>query len=384
MRSMRTLVFTFVTVVTTVLSLAAPRAASAAQTWQVSLSIGGDPASVEAIHRAADGPLWVAGGHTSASSYDVPTVWGSVGGQWHEYPIPVDLTAKWGYLQDVAPVSATDAWAVGQVIYARNGQPYPLVAHWDGTAWRVVTEAWATGSTSTGSFSAVVARSATDVWAFGDEYEGSTSVPMAWHFDGFVWSRESFVVRNPSCSTGYDIVVTSAAATADGVYVSANCTTDIFQWAATVMFFDGRRWSTVLHLGSYTTVMGLGADPAGTVWGGGYSFVGNQSHATAWHGNASGFDAGTVIGPAYSIIYAAAANATHVVLAGEIGGGPNGPVPLLADSKNGGPFTLQSVPFDRQLSAAYVAPTGRLWVGGPSFGGWLGSQPPEATVLTRG
>lgn len=383
MRSKRTLVFTFVAGVATVLSLAAPRAAVASSGWRVSLSISGNPASVEAIHRAANGPMWVVGGHAIDSAFDAPTAWGDLGGRWREFPMPVDLSERWGYLQDVAPVSSTEAWAVGQLTYFRNGQPYPLMTHWDGTAWRVVTEPWLASSAYTGSFTAIVARSATDVWAFGGENQGSGAVPMAWHFDGVVWSREFFEVRNASCVAGRDIVVTSAVATTDGVYVSANCTTDIYQWAGTVMFFNGRRWSTALSLGSYTGVMGLGADPAGTVWAGGSSSIAGQSHATVWRGIAARFGGGAVVGPAFSLFYAAASNGTTVVLAGEIGGGPNGPVPLLVESDGGGPFATQSIPFDRQLAAAYVAPSGRVAVGGPTFGGWLGNQAPEATVLTR-
>jgi hypothetical protein len=90
-------------------------------------------------------------------------------------------------LTSVAAVSATDAWAVGQV---SSGAPTDtLIEHWNGTAWSVVT------SPTPGRYPvvrSVAARSATDIWAVGD-IATTDSTPQyrtfTLHWNGASWSR---------------------------------------------------------------------------------------------------------------------------------------------------------------------------------------------------
>jgi len=93
-----------------------------------------------------------------------------------------------GYLDElssVAPVSATDVWAVG--ITARKagrGAVRPLIEHWNGVRWRIVEGARAAGLGY--SLSSVSAVSANDVWAVGE----SPSYPytLLEHWNGVRWS----------------------------------------------------------------------------------------------------------------------------------------------------------------------------------------------------
>lgn len=351
-----------------------------AATWQVSLALDANPASIEQLDQVPDGPLWMVGGMAVSDAYDAPFAWRRSSGGWKAYRIPVDLTNRWGYLNGIDSSAADDAWAVGQVNQVSNGNTLPLVAHWNGARWGIVDQPWVTTG---GTFTAVTARAADDVWAFGGDSFGSSSLtPMAWHFDGFTWARMELPLRNANCVQGYDTTVTAAEATADGVYVAINCTTGTFKLAGTVMYFDGRRWQAVLRLDGGSIVLGLGADPAGKLWAVGATVPsGGVTRTAAWAGGPDGLTAVAVpTGASFSVLNDVASDGATVVMAGEEST-QNGPVSLFIMGPEND-LTIQDVPFDRQLSATEIS-RGRIWVGGPSFGGWLGSQAPNATVLTR-
>jgi len=61
---------------------------------------------------------------------------------------------------------------------------------------------------------------------------------------------------------------------------------------------------------------------------------------------------------------------------------PPGPAPFLV-SMVGGTWGVESVPYDRGLSATTVGENGKVFAAGPSFGGWIGGTGPHATVLMR-
>jgi hypothetical protein len=82
-------------------------------------------------------------------------------------------------LDGVVALGAKNVWAVGEYRGSQNSQR-PLVEHWDGRRWKVVS---APGS---GSLDAVSAASAKDVWAVGTVFttgaQGFTE-----HWDGTSW-----------------------------------------------------------------------------------------------------------------------------------------------------------------------------------------------------
>lgn len=85
--------------------------------------------------------------------------------------------------------SATDIWAVGSSEDRRHGTR-PLIEHWDGNAWSIVT------SPGAGHHSAalvgVVAVNSEDAWAVGYRREGNrSSYSMTAHWDGTAWTRIS-------------------------------------------------------------------------------------------------------------------------------------------------------------------------------------------------
>ena len=140
----------------------------------------------------------------------------------------VELTAV------VAP-SATDVWAFGYTRYAQ---------HWDGTAWKRVALPVPKGSQS-GEFHAAAAVSPNDIWAVGDaELAGSRyGHAIADHWNGHRWR----MVPTPP-SAGYaQLVAVTALSAKDvwGVGVRGVDTGRRITERTLTMHWNGKAWKRV-------------------------------------------------------------------------------------------------------------------------------------------
>jgi hypothetical protein len=104
-----------------------------------------------------------------------------VRGRWSRVPTPP--LGGGTRLNAVAAVSTDDVWAVG----SRAGRfaPYPLIEHWNGTAWSLVSGPGEPAGD--GVLYGVAARAANDVWAVGARAT-SPPQPLVKHWDGRRWS----------------------------------------------------------------------------------------------------------------------------------------------------------------------------------------------------
>ncbi|MEU9832799.1 hypothetical protein AB0D67_14845 [Streptosporangium sp. NPDC048047] len=75
-----------------------------------------------------------------------------------------------GSLSDVAGVSASSAWAVGQQSVWDIWQSRGAIAHWDGSAWSEVGVR--NDPTGAGVLRSIAAASPTEVWAVGEGHDG--------------------------------------------------------------------------------------------------------------------------------------------------------------------------------------------------------------------
>jgi hypothetical protein len=110
-------------------------------------------------------------------------------------PNAVGLTA-------VTAVNATNVWAVGEA---------GLIEHFDGHAWTIVPAPRAPGDTDgTGTrWAAVSARSATDIWAVG-RFGGT---PLSAHWNGSAWKLVTVPTAGASSSALNGVVATKSAGT---------------------------------------------------------------------------------------------------------------------------------------------------------------------------
>jgi hypothetical protein len=87
-----------------------------------------------------------------------------------------------GSLNSVAAISATDAWAVGEVNLNQT-----VTEHWDGTSWTLVPSPSITTGATQDVLSGVSAIASSDVWAVGFTTNLGTSQTLAEHWDGTSW-----------------------------------------------------------------------------------------------------------------------------------------------------------------------------------------------------
>jgi hypothetical protein len=112
------------------------------------------------------------------------------GTKWTAFAAPLitgELTAD---LQGVVDISPTAAWAVGNVTFGANlGQ---IIERWNGTKWSLFPNPTLLPN-SQGDLFAMTSASATDIWAVGNLVQtfsngGSTSYNLFEHWDGTSWT----------------------------------------------------------------------------------------------------------------------------------------------------------------------------------------------------
>jgi hypothetical protein len=181
----------------------------------------------------------------------------------------------------VSADSPTDAWAVGYSNPLRQAYS-PLIEHWNGVRWSVVSGAPAYPASNSDRLEAVAALSPTNVWALG--VTGRHPDPVFEHFNGTSWS----IVPQPA--GGYDTFLDA---------ISARASNDIWAVGGTqvtntlIEHWDGTAWHIVPSpnitgpgsvLNSLTGVSALGA---GDVWAVGSSLAGGSVYTTLaehWNG----------------------------------------------------------------------------------------------------
>jgi hypothetical protein len=184
-----------------------------------------------AFDSASDG--WVVGSVPQQAGYNgfgrAPFTARWNGSGWTSFPGP-DTRFYDDTLADVAAISTTDAWAVGQHKHTGFKSPVtPFVLHWNGTAWSEV--ATPTLSFTRYTLAAVTAISANDIWAVGKTFTGS---PLIEHWNGTTWS----VVNGPTVSGGSLTGIAGTASNDVWAVGAAGAQTLVEHW-------NGSAWSVV-------------------------------------------------------------------------------------------------------------------------------------------
>jgi hypothetical protein len=194
------------------------------------LGLGSSPAVnhsfLNATAAIAPNDVWAVGEFLSPSTNTFqPLAEHFNGTSWSVVSTPALPPGNFGELFGVAAVSSTDVWAVGET---GNLSPFsPLIEHWDGTQWSIVT-----GPPASSPLNAVTAISATDVWAVGQNN-------LIENFNGTSWS----IVPAPNTGFGLDANLSG---------VSGTSATDVWAVggigrhpAVQVLHWDGTTWSVV-------------------------------------------------------------------------------------------------------------------------------------------
>ena len=205
------------------------------------------------------------------------------GRAWRRIPSP-DRPSGGNFLNAVAAVSASDAWAVG-LSRSPGGPARTLIMHWAGRRWAIVASPNA--GRGDNSLVSVAAASARDAWAVGYRDARGVYRSLAEHWDGNRWT----VARLPRLGgpgNGLNAVDTAASGVAWAVGGSARARGPS---QPLVLRLDGRNWSSVpvpvsLHS---ATLNGVAAWGRGGVWavgatrsGGGDRVFSLQADGRSW------------------------------------------------------------------------------------------------------
>lgn len=222
--------------------------------WTISPAEGVNGVT-QAVAAVSPADAWAVGrfGRSAALHWD--------GASWRKVPTPAPQD-KESLLYDVVALAPDDIWGVGLSQTPTGSDVEALTMHWDGTAWTIFPiEPVPSG----GIFYSVAASSPTDVWAVGYQDDPGPGLfqPLVEHWDGTSWSVVS--VPKPPPPSNFSILegvtaVSSDDAWAVGLY-------SYVRWQALLYHWDGEAWTRVPHrLQAMNALYGVDAVSANDVW----------------------------------------------------------------------------------------------------------------------
>ena len=268
-RKTRGLLFAAMTFIITGLFLAQPILALAANTggWKIITSPNASTTSVsnntlDGVTAISDSDVWAVGNFSStnggAINHTLTEHWN--GTAWSIVASP-DVGSMGSSLQAVSAASSTDVWAVGteQTSGDVNGDR-TLIEHWNGTAWSVVPSP--NPSIEGDNLTGVAAISATNAWAVGffENKAQSALLPIILHWDGTSWTLFSNI---PNIQM---IVNAITARSATDIWAVGN---DPAESTNIALHFNGTKWSitpTADFASSQQIISGVAAPAANDAW----------------------------------------------------------------------------------------------------------------------
>ncbi|MCB9855621.1 MAG: hypothetical protein H6818_08010 [Phycisphaerales bacterium] len=141
----------------------------------------------EAVHGVASDDIWAGGFNNPGLGIFMSIASHWDGSEWNTMALP---QAEFGCeVHDIAMVATDDVWAVGQCMTTSIGdQPYAV--HWDGSSWTAAT--LPVLPDGHGRLEGVAARASNDIWAAGTDGDADGNPrPLLMHYDGFSWQTVS-------------------------------------------------------------------------------------------------------------------------------------------------------------------------------------------------
>ena len=183
------------------------------------------------------------------------------GTKWKVVSSPNPSTGGDNFLNGVAAISASDVWAVGEYVFGAGRATEPLIEHYDGSKWRVVS------SPKVGTadeLNGVAAISASNVWAVGQSNLAGARTLIE-HYNGSTWK----VISSPNPVTGGDNILNAVAAiSASDVWAVGQ--SNLAGARTLIEHYNGTRWSVVStpnpDTRGYDFLNGVAATSGTDVW----------------------------------------------------------------------------------------------------------------------
>jgi hypothetical protein len=191
------------------------------------------------------------------------------GNAWSVVPSP-NLGNGGDFLTGVAAIAADDVWAVGWFDNQTVGFLGPLIEHWNGTAWSVVT---AGVPLSSGIIlESITAISATDIWTVGQQAGGSATNEL--HWNGTKWT---VMPTAPFPNGGQEMLRGVSAAGTNDVWAVGSYAPTVFAELQTLaVHWDGTEWTRVTtpNVDVYFNLLySVAAVNSHDVWAVGYAYT---------------------------------------------------------------------------------------------------------------
>jgi len=215
-----------------------------------------------------------------------------------------------GGLDGVAATSASNAWAVGG-----NGKGGSLIAHWNGTAWQQVPSPDPSDTDNT--FSGVAATSAGNAWAVGS-FVTSVNLggqPLIAHWNGSAWKHFS----GPNLGDCFTCPLTGVAATSGSNAWAVGFIDNVRTTPQSlILHWNGTAWKQVPSPNPPTSsdfLYGVAATSASNAWAVGSTIVSGEYHSLVMHWNGSAWTqvpSPKLGGPLYGVAATSASDAWAV------------------------------------------------------------------------
>ena len=293
---------------------------------------------------------WAVGYSTNSSSqYQYPSLIEHWNGQkWGIIPSP-DPSHHSNILGGIVALSANDIWAVGDDGYLLTNTFHPFIVHWDGSRWNLLPT-----QQQSAILYAVSAVSANDIWAVG--YNKPTGQTITEHWNGSLWS----IVPSPNPTSYHNFLTSVTAVSSNNVWAVGYYQNPGLQINTLVEHWNGSQWTIVKSANldsSVNELDGVTAISATNIWAVGQR--GNIPLIEHWNGSTWSAVRGPII---FGSFLGTTAISTGNIWA--VGLATSG---ALIEHFNGTKWSLVSSPnpSDNILrSVAYIPGTTSLWSAG--------------------
>jgi hypothetical protein len=248
------------------------------QQWQPVTGLSISDFTLSSIAATAANDVWVVGSYKDSSAPGKgikPLLAHWDGHQWR-LVTSGDLPTL-GELYSVAALSSSDVWATGDSFSSQDDSSQSLILHWDGQQWSVVSHPERAGTFNT-SLNAITALSANDVWAVGydsynhpSQYQANVNETLVEHWDGTSWK----VVPSPSTGLNDDLTSVTAISANDIWAVGStdqgmsNSSTNAGAPIAPegqIEHWDGKSWNIVRQAQSSGPLSEIAAISTNDIW----------------------------------------------------------------------------------------------------------------------
>jgi hypothetical protein len=201
---------------------------------------------------------------TAAAGVATPgTARASTPGSWYR----IFYSSFTGSFQDIAAISKTNVWAVGELWHGSQTVYTPYIRHFNGSTWKEVAIPGAKMSTYL-----VQATSASNVWVVG-YVPNSDADAAAYRWDGARWHR--IPVPANTQLRGMAVLGPSNVWAFGG---SLSLNGEVYHW-------NGSKWQTYPNLN--INPQSISASSASNVWVAAFAYSGNTSREYAYRWNGS-------------------------------------------------------------------------------------------------